>query len=115
MMRARPPKVYSVAAGLLEPPKGKLHPEEGSGDLVTYVAYHEALEEFLGDPKHDEDPLYDQLLHALKAGIQDLKTETGAIKPAKGDVSRQKNLSHLFQKLKISPFKIDKIFIRREI
>ncbi|MDP3705237.1 MAG: hypothetical protein Q8R24_04930 [Legionellaceae bacterium] len=64
MMRTRPPKVYSVAAGLLEPPKGKLHPEDGGGDLVTYVAYHEALEEFLGDPKHDEDPLYDQLLHA---------------------------------------------------
>jgi hypothetical protein len=64
MMRTRPPKVYSVAAGLLEPPEGKLHPEETSDDLVTYVAYHEVLEEFLGDPKYDKDPLYDQLLQA---------------------------------------------------
>lgn len=64
MMRTRPPKIYSVAAGLLEPPEGKLHPEEGSNDLVTYVAYYEALEEFLGDPKHDKAALYDQLLHA---------------------------------------------------
>ena len=42
MMRTRPPKVYSVAVGLLEPPTGKLHPES-CDYLMTYVAYNEAV------------------------------------------------------------------------
>lgn len=49
MMRARSPKVFSVAAGLLET-SGKLHPKQFS-DLVNYTAVKESVEEFLGDTR----------------------------------------------------------------
>jgi len=81
MMRTRPPKVYSVAAGLLEPPKGNLHPNEGQNNLVTYVAYHEVLEEFLGDPKFCNNSLQEQLLHA-KVSIEQLGLSAIAIRRA---------------------------------
>lgn len=49
MMRARSPKVFSVAAGLLET-SGKLHPKKFP-DLVSYTAVKESIEEFLGDTR----------------------------------------------------------------
>lgn len=49
MMRARSPKVFSVAAGLLET-SGKLHPKKFP-DLVNYTAVKESVEEFLGDTR----------------------------------------------------------------
>lgn len=64
MMRTRRPTVFSVAAGLLEPPEGKLHPSETKGNLVEYVALNEAMEEFLAKDNHFNRPTLEQLREA---------------------------------------------------
>ncbi len=85
MMRTRPPKVYSVAAGLLEPPAGKLNPEEADNNLVTYVACHETLEEFLGAPNLSDAPLDEQLKQA-RVTIEQLGLNAIAIRRAKNSM-----------------------------
>lgn len=69
MMRTRRPTVFSVAAGLLEPPKGKLHPRETKGNLVEYVALNEALEEFLSKDDTFKRPTPKQLRRHSKIEI----------------------------------------------
>ncbi len=83
MMRTRAPKVYSVAAGLLEPPKGQLHPAEASNNLVTYVAHNEVLEEFIGQSKYSNQSLQDQLTQA-RVKIQHSGLAALAIRRGKG-------------------------------
>ena len=68
MMRTRRPTVFSVAAGLLEPPEGKLHPSETEGNLVEHVALNEAMEEFLAKDNHFTRPTLEQL-HEAKIEI----------------------------------------------
>lgn len=65
IMRNKSPQVYSVAAGYLEaPPNGELHPKEGANNLVTYIAYCEALDEFLGHADKSNESLESQFQHA---------------------------------------------------
>lgn len=109
IMRKKSPQVYSVAAGYLEvPANGELHPEEGLNNLVTYVAYREALEEFLGHPDKCEESLESQFLHA-KVKIKQLGIAAIAI--------RMKRNSHHIEIEFINPLRVccDHVYMKHLI